>query len=54
MIAVADIEKDEVLARIPKRSLLEPGTCEIKDLLAKSQSLIAVIPAVINIIFHVY
>ena len=36
MIAVADINKDEILAKIPKKSILEPNTTDIKELLMKS------------------
>jgi hypothetical protein len=36
MIAVDDIEIDEVLTRIPKKSILEPNTTEISELISKS------------------
>lgn len=39
MVAVEDIEADEVLTRIPKSSCLEPRTTEIRELIAKSRSL---------------
>jgi hypothetical protein len=38
MIAVSDIDKDEILARIPKSSILEPSTSAIKEMLLKSET----------------
>jgi hypothetical protein len=35
MIAVCNIKKDEILARIPKTILLEPNTTNIRDILDK-------------------
>lgn len=36
MVAVKDIEANQVLAKISKSAVLEPGTTKIKDLLKKS------------------
>jgi hypothetical protein len=35
MIAVNDIEIDEILAKIPKTSILEPNNIQIKDIISK-------------------
>ena len=37
MIAVKNINEDEVLARIPKTALLEPNTTAIKQLIGESK-----------------
>ena len=36
MVAVKDIEANEVIAKISKSAVLDPGTAKIKDLLKKS------------------
>lgn len=38
MIAVKDINKDEILSRIPKSAILEPSTTQINELLSKSKN----------------
>jgi hypothetical protein len=40
MVAVADIEPEEILAKIPKKSILDPVTTEIKNEIAKSKALL--------------
>lgn len=38
MIAIKDINEDEILCRIPKSAILEPNTTEINELLVKSNA----------------
>jgi hypothetical protein len=37
MIAINDIKQDEVISRIPKQSILQPNTTEIRELISKSK-----------------
>lgn len=38
MIAIKDINKDEILSRIPKSVILDPNTTQINEILAKSNA----------------